>query len=791
MQILLQYSKVEKGLFASMRHGLILYLLSLILLTPIGAQSDLKIGQWDAHLPYSAGTDVTQSESEVIYSTSQALMYIDKQDLSRRFVSKVNGLSSTGIRKIQYNQASQTLIVAYESGLIDLIRNGNTTPQTQIVDFNNFPITKKINDISDESENTVLISADFGVMRLDLDRGSFPFTTFTNQVDVKVNAAVRRGSEIWIATTNGVYRIDDNGINNLLEFSQWEHIGEDYGLPQEYSSSDIALFDGLIWMDVDGELFSGDDMGFELSYSYPDYRCNFLNQTKGELIAGFSCNSGCSSETIRFLEDGMVVPEANFCTDRASNAIKDEQGRIWYADNYRDFRYLLPGNQSCERTKINSPWSKRISEVEHSGNSLYIAHGGVTDNFDYLFRMDGISYYEGDEWTILNQTTVPLFKDKNMLDFFRVKVHPDGRVFFGTYWGGLIEYKEGAYTVYDTSNSTLQGAIGDEQRVRISGLAVDREGNLWVANTTTPEPLSVLTPDGEWKSFELDGAGGQVSEIAIDGSGNKWIVMADNSSGLTVFHEGDMDIEGDEQVYVFKAGNSILESNQVFCVEADLDGQIWAGTNAGPVVFDNCGSLVFSGDCYGNRRKVDLGGDIEFLLSTEVINSIGIDGANRKWFGTLNGVFVQDPIGETELAKFNTNNSPILSDWIIDIAFNEENGEVYIATNEGLSVYRSDAVFAGNDFENELVAFPNPVRPGYSGPIAIKGMSRDARVKITDVRGRLVYESISNGGQTIWDGRNFDGEEVASGVYLIFANEDDSNSLTKPGRAKGKLLIVR
>jgi hypothetical protein len=39
--------------------------------------------------------------------------------------------------------------------------------------------------------------------------------------------------------------------------------------------------------------------------------------------------------------------------------------------------------------------------------------------------------------------------------------------------------------------------------------------------------------------------------------------------------------------------------------------------------------------------------------------------------------------------------------------------------------------------------------------------------------GNLVYETESLGGQATWDGKNFRGERVATGVYMIFLSDSD------------------
>jgi hypothetical protein len=85
-----------------------------------------------------------------------------------------------------------------------------------------------------------------------------------------------------------------------------------------------------------------------------------------------------------------------------------------------------------------------------------------------------------------------------------------------------------------------------------------------------------------------------------------------------------------------------------------------------------------------------------------------------------------------------------------------------------------------------VLVFPNPVPPGYTGTIAIRGLVRDAFVKITEPDGRLVHQTRALGGQAIWDGRNYKGEKVSSGVYLVFIM--DENGLNSQA---AKIFFVR
>ena len=151
------------------------------------------------------------------------------------------------------------------------------------------------------------------------------------------------------------------------------------------------------------------------------------------------------------------------------------------------------------------------------------------------------------------------------------------------------------------------------------------------------------------------------------------------------------------------------------------------------------------------------------------MHTIAIDGANRKWFGTTNGVFVQSPDALTQVANYKSSNSPLFDDDITNIAVNNATGEVWIGTEKGLISLRGEAIAGTRVNSQHPYAYPNPVRPGYDGPIAIYGLGRDANVKITDVAGQLVYEGKALGGQAIWNGRDYLGRRVASGVYLVYA----------------------
>ena len=311
----------------------------------------------------------------------------------------------------------------------------------------------------------------------------------------------------------------------------------------------------------------------------------------------------------------------------------------------------------------------------------------------------------------------------------------------------------------------------------------DTDGNLWCTNAQTLEPLSVQYTNGEWESFSLGNTvteNQNLAKLIIDRNNQKWIQLKNN--GLIVFDE--MRTGNKTKKISNGENNGNLNSDRVFAMAEDLDGEIWIGTDDGVSVFYNP-SDVFEGE-QASTIIVTKDGYNTYLLDGLLINDIEVDGANRKWFATNNsGAILTSANGTEELIHFTAENSPLFSNKVVDIEVNDETGEVFFATDKGLISYRAGATKGSNNFSN-VVVFPNPVKPNYQGSISIKGLLTDAQVKITDVSGNLVYKTKALGGQANWDGNMTNGREARSGVYLIFCSDEDGNE-----NHVSKLLIVR
>jgi ligand-binding sensor domain-containing protein len=761
-----------------------IFILSFILLSKNSvAQSSLAIGQWKEHLPFHTGSYVTQSDDKVYYATRYALLIIDKADRALQRVTKVEGLSEAGVSLVKYNRKGKILLIVQNSGIIDLVSEKGILSLPNIPRSNIILGEKKIYDVFMANDSIAYIAGNFGVTTLNLHTGLFP-NTIKTPVEVR-GVQIFKGL-IYIATPEGVYRADPAANYNLDDFSNWEWMSGTAGFPAVYESGALTLFNNKLYIAIEDGLFMFDGQTLQFVHTEPGSHIAYLSAEGRHLLAGWRSNtSGVASKVLIFDAENTVRNAGSLCVALPTYAVEDEQGTIWYADQGRGYRIETAGSNACELLDINSPYSINVREIATANNQVWIAAGGLDLTYSALFRTDGFfSLLDGkwDAYNLWNQGAL-----SGISDFVDIKIHPDnGKIYAGAFLDALVEYdpvsKE--FKVFNETNSTLDVSPSDPTRTRVAGIAFDKENNLWVCNNSAAKPVSVLKSDGNWQSFDLTCTPEKaVLDVTIDAFDYKWINFAFSTIGIAVFDQGNFDNPGDNRCKILNTSNSELPTNEVNVIEVDRDGAVWVGTKSGVVVFQ---CEPFSAECAGTRPFVEVDGFGANLLEDQDVRVIAIDGANRKWFGTSTGVFVMSPEGNEQIAHYTVDNSPLFDNNITDIAFNDETGEVYIGTLKGLISLRSDAT-AASGFHSKVYVFPNPVREDYDGPIAVEGLAEDATVKITDISGQLVFETEALGGRAIWNGRDYNGRKVNTGIYLVFAT---SRNASNPEVAVAKILLV-
>lgn len=748
--------------------------------TILSAQSELKIGQWKSHLPYYVGRSITQSESTVYFASPWSIFMIDKDDpnYTASFLSKVEGLSDVGMGEIKYVPGQETLIACYANSNIDLIKSGDITNLPFIKEDPNIIGDRAIYNIFLQGDDLAYLACGFGVVELNVAREEFGFTT---KMNLKVNDIVIYNNAFYAATEEGIYRAPNDGITNLQDFGNWELLSVDEGFPIDYSAQHLELYNNNLYIGIENVLYEFDGTTLTEVYQEEEFGIFFVTAENEHLILGMNCLNDCAGKVYFFDQSLDLTASGEQCVNRPHYAIEDQFGKVWYSDRWDRIRITDSAGGDCTRRNYNSPYTHDALEILVDDNEVYIA----TENPPANSR-NGFYIYQDGEWEIYNGLFSTALRE--IRSVYRMAVHPETKeVFIGTFYNGLWVKNGDEYTRYDNTNSPLDEGL-EEGRIRIGGMAFDQSNNLWMTNHTAQNPIVVRLSDGTWRNdFNIPTKG--IQDMVIDQAGNKWCLVDGTSQGILVFNEGNIADPTDDQTRIITTSGTELPSNRVNSIAVDLDGDVWVGTDEGAVVFE-CGSSVFnSSSCRGSRRIVSVDDFNAYLLETESVRAIAVDGANRKWFGTTNGVFVQSPNGEEEVAHFNEDNSPLFDNEVTDIAINDNTGEVYIGTTRGLISVRAEATEGGPLHKAQVYAFPNPVQPEYDGPIAIKGLPRDADVKITDIRGQLIYEGQALGGQAIWDGRDYNGRKAASGVYLVFTTSQEV--LNNPDAQVTKILFLK
>ncbi len=738
----------------------------------------LPIGTWRDHLPYNKVIMVAETPNKIYAATPYSLFYKDLADNTLNRLTKVNGLSDVGVSAIAYNAAQKVLVVTYTNANIDLITDDGII---NIADIkrSNIPGNKTIDKIKCDS-NFAYLACGFGVVVLDLKRKEVKDTWLVGGLGTykKINDIEFFNRKIYLATENGVMYADKSS-SNLANYQVWntdtcacvyqksvidlEGIGSKLiaHIPQG-DSSYLYVSNGAEWLPImlhnDGKKYSIVNSYQQLVITYGTYD-----------VAIFDTNFNQTGHLFTY-NPGFISP---------AYASFDRYGDLWICDNENGLVWSNGKNTwDCRKQEMMGPTLSDIWKVFGNEKNMVIIGGGVDGTYTNLWKHAPISIFNDEKWSSISPWNNSVID--NLYDIVDGVVDPtNSQSIWLSLWGkGLAHVVNNQITeVFDGNNSSLELANG---YTNMHGLCFDKDHNLWMINSNTPNALKVKATNNQWLQFSLSpySNGLTTSALAIDSNGYKWVLMPRNN-GIIVYNDnGTLTDASDDQVKLLDINlGTRVSSSAINCFAEDLNGDMWIGTDKGIKVFYNTSGLFNETNPAPQTILIEQDGYVQNLLEFENVTAIAVDGANRKWIGTTKaGLFMVSSDGTTELAHFTTINSPLFSDEITSLAINHKNGELFIGTRSGLISYRTDATLGSEVIEkSEVLAFPNPVAPDYNGVIAIKGLTTNANIKITNINGVLVYQTIANGGEAIWNGKNFNDEKVASGVYFVLSSNEDGS----------------
>lgn len=736
-------------------------------------------GSWNAHFSYRSVVQVESVDDNIFALAENGLFIYNESSKEIQTLSKVNGLSSVGLNCIAYCEATSSFIIGYADGMLDIVSYPSlqVKPVPTIMQKNIYG-SKAINRIAIAGD-TAIIATDFGLLTYSMSDKQF-ITTTVLSLDgsyLPVRSVDVDGTTIYVATNAGLYSV--GRLENLSDFSLWK---KRIGIPHANDTiGHVAVCAGNLYYANHSEVASGlydsvyvitDTVASPFKFQ-PGYVTNIVSRGNTCSIVGrYSARMYDETEKPLQLFDSLDT------NNDYRDFVKSQAGNYYVPDAYfglRNIGYtgvILP----------NGPNSNAVNEIYYSDSQLHMVSGSISlwTMFHYSVLTEGGGWYGHTNWKLANSICVyPM---------------PQESVYYvGTYGYGFAENTVAwqTDTVYALDNSEMHNYYLSDKNCAVYDITSDASGMLWIVNPGNEYPLIAWDRKKTWYPFYFAKSSGSLynqqnlyNHVLVDSRNTKWLT---GTGKLVAFTEnGTFDDDTDDITVTIPLtdGEGTIASRTT-CVAEDIDGTIWVGTNQG-IAIHSSPSRVFKDRQTISRIKIEIDGEVGYLLSAESITCIAVDAANRKWIGTENsGVFLISENGTEQLLNFTKTNSPLPSNYITSIAIDQLKGEVYIATENGLVSYISDATMGDASMES-IKIYPNPVRGSYEGNVYIEGLVYEATVKITDISGNLVQTLTSNGGTAVWDGKNTSGSYVRTGVYLVYVS-DETGTYTKVT----KLAVVR
>jgi ligand-binding sensor domain-containing protein len=766
-------------------------LFALLLLT-IGAavaQSTVGYGDWQLHLPNNRAYALADAGNRVYVATDDAFFFYDKELNTTQLLSSRDGLSDVGVNALGYDPTTKQVLVAYRSGNLDALAADGSIINISDIKRKQIAGGKTISHIS-FSKGVAYLSTSFGLVVLDMAKHEIRDTYSSigpAGAAVTVYATAVLNNMLFAATSAGVMR----GLltDNLLDYRRWT-----IDLPAATSSGRVTY---TALAAIGNQVYTGANFSTLLCYNcngpswqpvYAVYGEEYSQLTAsgaGLLIAG----SSNGERTLRLLKADNTVSRIGTAAQVPSprTALQDQNGDFYIAD-LQNGLLKTSDQRQFEKFVTNAPAFSRSFNIltDSRTNTVDVFSGGYSTNYAQQEWTGGFFEYKAGQWTSFTNAgftptpALPIFKDVT-----RGARTADGTLYLATYGSGLLKWKgpwEFEQFTDGTPGSPLKSddALGDPKYTRVTDLATDAAGNVWVVNRHIQQyanvsGLHVYTPaTNSWQTTPYFRGFENLDRVAIDNNGYVWVSQA-RRGGLS-FAVAVYDPETQDARF-FDTGNSDLPAGEIYDITKDRKGDIWVATSRGIALFADPSSVFLpTGAGTFQHPFIRHGVSTGFrALFNEVVKTVAVDGANRKWFGTERGLWLFSEDADEDLQHFTMDNSPLPSNNIIDVAVNDRTGEVYVATDAGLVSYRGSASVTEGKPDCAKVS-PNPVRTNFTGQVGISGLANNGMVKITDVTGKLVYQTRASGGTVVWNLADYNGRKVQSGVYLVLSADADGKN---------------
>lgn len=742
------------------------------------------VEQWKSFLPYGEVNGVATDGSTFFCSTTSGFFTYNRVDGSLTPYSKVNGMGDIGLNGVAYDKTTGYAVLAYANSNIDLFKNNTFYSQPDLL-TSSISGDKTIHDVK-ASDGWGYLSTGIGLVVVNLAKNEIRHTIkfSENNQDAIVLASVTDNTFLYAATNLGLYRINKNSPF-VLQDDAWQKLTSTSLSKLGNAGGNIygATSDSLLSIAGDGtvsllERIRFNDAGQSTIRSLDEGAngvwVSVADPVKNRGFAILRSTNGSRTDSFGTVSPSQVVQLAN--------------GEVWFGDN-AGYSFVnqhgLRKKTAADRSEPyfpDGPVTNSSYDVSAYNGEFWIAHGGKGAIWNVRLNRAMFSHFKEERW----ENYPYLSSNEYVQDIIRVLKDWNGaNLYAASYSGGLVEMTPNKINVYN--QGYLESYPDNPNNYFVTGLALDENGTLWMTNYGATHELVAKTREGKWIYGQtIDGNPGHTAaDVIIDDFGQKWFIAVGNG-GVVVYNDNNTpENTADDRYRVYKAGKGAgnLPDNNTLSIAKDKDGAIWIGTSNGIGII-NCADQALNPACQGELRVIQNDQFAGYLFEGQSIRSLAVDGANRKWIGTSNGVWLLSDDASETIYRFTSANSPLPSNSIERINLDPVTGDVYISTDKGLISFRSTATEGKSENDDKLYIYPNPVPTGFNGMVAVRGIAENSDVRFTDISGQLVYRTKALGGQAVWNCKDYTGRKVQSGVYLVFTVNKDGTQ-----KATGKFMI--
>ncbi len=726
------------------------------------------IGTWKSYTSKKEVVKLASTNDDQVWcATSGGAFMYERSSNSFLQLAPSEGLSSPVLTSVAVDEMNQVWFgtqLGVDPGMLNVYNLESGTIQKINDIFNSDFTQKNINDLS-ESGDTILVSTEFGLALVNPINNSF-YDTFLKFGDFDALRPVNTASSynrFFVLLDDGV-AVQKIGSSNLTAPEAWEtfQFGSDISANFAF---EFTRFGNKVLLATDQGIFEF------VSNSWQP----FLMETI-EVVSIFTYGSGLYFAT----NENGVNKVYSYNGSSVSPVFEN-------AERYQINDLIVTSNQT-----IYAATNSGLLEISGTNNQLLIPDGPTNNAFASLVvDQNGVLYvgtgrdvfgigamrFDGAKWDLLDKNTTPEIPSNAI---HNVSVGSDNTVYFCNWGNGLTTLKDGTFKSFNATNTIIEGIPSNPNFLVVTDAERDSKGNIWILNLQSAGayPLSMIDPNGDSYNFEFNNPKITENELAfhleIDQFDTKWFAITSGDLGLYYFNEnGTNDISTDDITGVIRSSDG-LQSSSITALELDERGSLWVGTNTGVSIIPDPSNPT--------SRITTVN-----ALRQQAVTAIAVDPLNQKWVATVQGLFHLSEDGINVLDQYNSENSPIPTNDIKSLSFDDKNGIAYVGTDFGLTALKTISV-RPKDSMDELFLYPNPVVLGNNNTrITIEGLIANTSIKILTVSGKLIREFTAPGGNiAFWDGKDDEGNFVPSGVYLLIAyDEDGANTAT------GKIAVIR